>query len=477
MADYKEIDKNIVLKHYSKKEVQEEIVRCSKDKEVVGSYGGHGYAKRPDIIMHPSDVLELVKKGITSFHMSEEIWENPLAIDPMMKKKEIEELKKGWDLILDIDCHFLEYSKFAAHLLVEALKYHSIESVSVKFSGNHGFHIGVPFEAFPEEINDTETRKMFPEAPRRIAAYLKEMIKNPLSEMIMKHENNDFSEIMKKTEKTAEEITRYEYNEMGDKIPKLDSEPFLEIDTILISSRHLLRHVYSFNEKSKLVSIPIKTNQILTFDKKSAIPDNIKDFSTKFLEREKAKEGEANNLFVQAFDFKPQIENEYQQLAEKSKKEYQIPEEAIPEELFPPCIKRILEGLQDGRKRSLFILINFLTCAGWSYEQIEQRLKEWNKCNEEELRETILMGQLRYNKQQKKKILPPNCLNSYYKDLQICSPDNLCKMIKNPIQYSRRKTYYSEKKNNKKKNKAEKKEKDNKSNKSESNNKKDKKQD
>ena len=103
----------------------------------------------------------------------------------------------------------------------------------------------------------------------------------------------------------------------------------------------------------------------------------------------------------------------------------------------------ILNGLKDGRKRSLFILINFLTSVGWDYEKIEKLLWEWNKRNEEPLREVYILGQLRYHKQQRKKILPPNCSNTmYYKDFQVCLPDNLCSKIKNPVNYSIRKTRY-----------------------------------
>ena len=59
------------------------------------------------------------------------------------------------------------------------------------------------------------------------------------------------------------------------------------------------------------------------------------------------------------------------------------------------------EKAEDGKKRALFILNNFLTSVGWNHGQIEKRLKVWNKKNPEPLREVILLGQLRYRKQQK----------------------------------------------------------------------------
>ena len=57
-----------------------------------------------------------------------------------------------------------------------------------------------------------------------------------------------------------------------------------------------------------------------------------------------------------------------------------------------------------------------------------------------------MLGQLRYHKQQKKKILPPNCDNpAYYLDIGICKPDNLCNKIKNPISYAIRKSKHLKK--------------------------------
>ena len=84
-------------------------------------------------------------KSVTSFHASEELWKNPLQIDTSMKRHELDALRSGWDLIIDIDCTVFDYSKIAADLVIKALKFHKVKSISCKFSGNKGFHIGVPF--------------------------------------------------------------------------------------------------------------------------------------------------------------------------------------------------------------------------------------------------------------------------------------------------------------------------------------------
>ena len=120
------------------------------------------------------------------------------------------------------------------------------------------------------------------------------------------------------------------------------------------------------------------------------------------------------------------------------KKEYEVPSEAIPEEHFPPCITKMLKGLKDGRKRALFTLINFLRGCGWSFEQMEERLDEWNKANDELLREVVVKGRLRYEKT-KKEHMPPNNCRRYYEDMRVCAPDKLCDTVKNPLQYAKKK--------------------------------------
>jgi len=145
---------------------------------------------------------------------------------------------------------------------------------------------------------------------------------------------------------------------------------------------------------------------------------------------------------IQAFDWyrdqnKSDIKNKTEKLILREKKEYELPKIAIKEDLFPPCVRLLLNGVQqDGRKRGVFILINFLKKMGWSLEQIQARLIEWNKLSYEPLREGYIISQINWNKRQKEEILPPNCDNlSYYKGMAICQPDFFCRNIKNPVQH------------------------------------------
>jgi len=354
-----------VLKHYSRREIQEEILKNTENREVAVRYK-EIFGKRPDVIKYPSDIREAAKQGATSFHCSEEIWTNPMLLKPGTPKKQLDVIRKGWDLVIDIDCDFLEYSKIAADIIIRAFKQFKISNVSCKFSGRSGFHIGVCFESFPDKVLEKPIKDWFPEGPKAVATYLIHMIKRKLAESILEFEA--IEEIMKKTGKPFNELV---------KDNEFDPYSVLGIDTVLISSRHLYRSPYSLNEKSGWVSVPVDPNKVLDFNLGNAKIENVKISEFKFLDKSKAIKGEATNLMVAAFDHA--IKVDYQE--EKPEKVYEELTEAIPEEFFPACIKKGLKGMEDGKKRFLFILLNFLNSVGWSYNEIEKLVKEWNEKN------------------------------------------------------------------------------------------------
>lgn len=417
------------LRFYSRKDVQEEILRSSKGREVAFQFGDKGFGKRPDILQFEGDIFEMAKQGVTSFHISEERWSNPLDLSTGMTKKQLDDLRTGWDLIIDVDCKFLDYSKIVASLIVEALRFHDIEDFSIKFSGNKGFHIGLPFESFPERVNNVTTNLLFPDGPRVVAAYIKELINNPLSaNFLSKHSIDDI----------AVNVGKDKRDLLNDKNV---FNPFAvaDIDTILISSRHMFRAPFSLNEKSGLVSIPLKAEDLMKFDPDTARPENV---STKisFLSFEEAPD--ASKLILQSFDWYSKKTLSAQKKDVVYKKEFDVPSRAIKPDFFPPCIQKIISGIrEDGRKRSLFILINFLKSCGWDMEKVKDFVcNDWNKKNYEPLREGYVLSQISWHKRQSKNILPPNCENkSYYKDMRLCSADGLCSKIKNPVNYTLRK--------------------------------------
>jgi DNA primase large subunit len=123
----------------------------------------------------------------------------------------------------------------------------------------------------------------------------------------------------------------------------------------------------------------------------------------------------------------------------------------IPEEAFPPCIKLMLNGMKDGKKRSLFTLINFLKAMAWEWDEIEQRIFAWNEKNSPKLNRSVLLGQLKWSKQQQRALNPANCeAEMFYKSIGVCKPDDFCKSIKNPMTYSLKRAVFSKKSQDKK---------------------------
>ena len=425
------LTKSTLLKYYKRPDIQEAIIEHAKDKEV-GTRFNEFFGKRPDILNYPREIIELALRGLTSLHASEERWSSPTELSAELKRSELDELRIGWDLVLDIDCPFIEYSKICGDLIIKFLEFNKVKDISCKFSGNKGFHIGVPFEAFPESVGELQTVLQFPDFPKKIALYIKDHIADELSKRILALEGS-FDKVKIKVGLPEEEIVKYKVNRMGGKIPKLNVDKFLEIDTVLISSRHLYRMPYSLHEKSGLVSLPINPKKIMEFEKPMAHPDKILVPMFKFLDRNVSGES-ATSLLKQALDYSAKVEEKLQLETQKEYQDIKL-DNPIQELFFPPCMKKALLGMEDGKKRTIFIMTNFLGKVGWSKPEIEKYLSEWNKKNTDALRDGYLRGQLTHFNPGEK--LPPNCDNdAYYPDLGLCEPDSLCKKIKNPVNYT-----------------------------------------
>ena len=180
--------RQITQMYYSRPEIQKAIFDFSKNREISPRYF-EGFGKRPDSLQFKGDIFGLVKSGATSFHCSEELWEDPLKIQTGMSEKEANEIRIGWDLLIDIDCEEgMDYSARVAKATIEALKQNGIKNIGIKFSGSKGFHIILPWKAFPKNINGVDTKDLFPELPRTIMAYLR----NYSRKAIQKDLPNDF---------------------------------------------------------------------------------------------------------------------------------------------------------------------------------------------------------------------------------------------------------------------------------------------
>ncbi|MBI5148976.1 hypothetical protein HZA33_04825 [Candidatus Pacearchaeota archaeon] len=410
--------------YYRRRDIQKSLINFAKNREVIPFYIDR-FGKRPDILQYESDIAALAERNLTSLHCSEELWSDPLSIGTELNEQQMNSLRTGWDLILDIDSPYIEYGKITAQLLIEALNFHNIHNIGIKFSGNKGFHIGVSWHAFPKKINELEIKNFFPQGPRFIAAYLKEIISKTLGERIL--ELNTLKELSQTFKKKESELLK-------DNI----FNPFsiLELDTILISPRHLFRMPYSLHEKKGLASIVIQKEQIKSFHPGWAKPDRV--FPKQFLPE--PEQNEASELLRQALDWSSRHKKTIQQEQETGKyKGQEIIVKDLSPEFYSPCIKKILGGMkQDGRKRALFILLNYLKSINMEQDKIEKVVSEWNTKNYKKLHEGYIRTQIEWFKRQKK-MLPPNCDKPLYKELALCSEevrDPLCSKIKNPVNYS-----------------------------------------
>ncbi len=411
-----------IIQYYSNRAVMDEITRACESREVAVRFQGGGFGKRPEIISFPKEVEQLARQGGTSFHISQERWHDPLKLSSESTKADMDNLRSGWDFVIDIDCPWFEYSTLAAQVVIEALKFHGIKP-SIKFSGNRGWHIAIPFEAFPTKLGKRDTTKLFPEASTAVIAYMREFIEERLREKLVEKEK-DIKVILEKTGKKKEEVF---------KEGKLDVVNLIELDLALGAPRHLIRSPYSLHEKSGLVSLPINIEDLEKFDREWAKPENIKDINDSFFNAKYITAGAASQLLIQALDFR-----EIQREPKSEVKEYIQIEGKIPKERFPPSIKFILNGVEDGKKRGLFILLNFLKCVNWDLQSIEEELTEWNKRNAQPLKIGYVRSQLNWHIRNPKKVPPPNYSNDlYWKDTGFYHPDNRERKLKNALGYFR----------------------------------------
>lgn len=403
--------------YYSRPEIQKAIYEFSKNREICPRYFD-SFGKRPDSFQYPSDIYEMSKKGATSFNCSEELWSNPLEIKTGMNPEQLNKIRIGWDLLIDIDSKYIDYSKICAKIIIDFLKKHEIKNIGLKFSGSKGFHIIIPWSSLPKKVGSFETKNMFPEWARIIIKYITEHIKEQLTKKIS----------------DLERPNKY--------VKDFQAPKEVMPDIIAVSPRHLIRMPYSLHEKTALASIVINPEKILEFDLKDADPlkiskENIKNFLPE-TETEEAKE-----LLREALDWSKHYHSSQEKQKENFvKKEYSsIKFENSLEKNFPPSIKKILQGMADGKKRALFILVNFFLSIGMPKEEMEKRIYEWDKKNQPPLGERYIKPHLLAG--YKNKIVPPpNFDKDYYKGIGIIPSDEEIR-YKNPLSYFVKKSFRS----------------------------------
>lgn len=486
--------RSITHLYYSKPEIQKIIVDFCRSREVSPRYF-EGFGKRPDTIEYPGDLYQLVKRGATSFHCSQETFSDPLEIQTGMAENQLNELRTGWDLLIDIDCKWFDYSKLAARSIIKALKNYGVKNIGIKFSGSKGFHIIVPWKAFPKEINGEPTKNLFPEVPRKIVSFLRSKSEEEMKNILPNDFYNQFkgTEIKKgkkcnscgemsedyllvnygctkcrrkelKKKRLHEELKELKCPECSGKLVVERSEEFNEckkcglnskenpnkfsrnvevdlfelmgLDLILVSPRHLFRAPYSLHEKTALASIVIPSESIEDFQPMDADPmkARIIDFNPN------SEEGEARELLIQALDWYKSFHKDEDFQKESNNFEFKpIKIENLSEKNFPPSIKKILEGIEDGRKRALFILLNFFRSLSMEREELEQRIYEWNEKNKPPLKQGYIKTQIVWS-YRNKIVPPPNFDKDYYNGIGIVPTEEELR-YKNPVNYTSRKSF------------------------------------
>ncbi len=417
-----------ILKYYSNPVVQKEILSIAKNREVVGSNEEGSYLKRPDVLLYPKDIEERVKKGAIAFHCSVEKWSQPMQLSVNLSQEELNNLRKGFDFIIDIDAKVkLEHAIIGSRMVYNFLKDLGVKP-TIKFSGSRGFHIAISSEAFPNKIDFKETRTRYPEIPQAITGFIIEKTREHILEEMIAVEGGVAALI--NTNPSASELTPSPFIGIDDgtylpkKEPKyVDNFAGLEKGW---GNRHLFRMPYSLHPKYWLVSVPLRFEDLKDFKLEDAKPDRVKT-DVKFLINKKE---EATELVLKSLDWKAKQPKEIikpKTMRRKSKT-------PIPEEYFPPCIKLILKGLSDGRKRSLFSLATFLRAMNWKQENIEKRMREWNSKNFQALSERAIKTQLKWHFRQSRELMPANCYSHlFYVSIGVCKPDQYCQ--KNPVNY------------------------------------------
>jgi len=485
--------------YYSNPKIQEILLNFGREREVVPRYF-EGFGKRPDILQYPSDIMGLVNKGATSFHCSEEIWQDPLKISSEMQLDELGEIRRSWDLLIDIDSPYFDVSREAAKLVLELFDKYGIKNYGIKFSGGKGFHIIVSGKAFPEEYEGEKMKDSFPKWPRAITEYMFQQIlpefrrrvgrimsfsslddkgdkgikvacknchkialKGDLTKLKCPVCNLDIQRIDYKITKrrlkclgkncpgVLEVMDSQDYykcesckdfeneklplssNRHPDSFEEVEAvDDYAELDLVLVASRHLFRMPYSLHEKTALASVVLKREELENFTLRDASPMGveIREFYPE------NTENEAKRLLMDALSWKKNKQTEDEKLqmekykGEKPKYE-NLEIKGATEEMFPPAINKLLKGLNDGKKRGLFILITFLKTLNFTPEYINNKVREWNKLNNPPLKEGYVKSQLDWHLRQRKKILPPNYDNeSFYKDLGLIDKKQ---ETKNPI--------------------------------------------
>lgn len=396
---------------YSRPDVQEAMYVFMEDREVVvfDKTEERVIVPRPYRVDSPEDIGYLVKeKGAASFHCTTERWKD----FELLFKGKYPEAVDTFDLVIDIDLvsksgkwvSTVNLNKKVVDYVLRVLEKFEVyrEDVLVKYSGNKGFHIIIPWCFVPKEVMGRETK----------------YIKDQVCECI---------------------LVALDY--IVSRLLNIDGSV---IDTVVAAWRHPIRSLYSLHMKTGLPSVPVNPNNVREFDPTKLVVKEMEVYPYEFKNKDVQTELEdliKIGLFIKSKVLILKDTHRKKGKVGRIKFDVKVLDDPSQQELLPPCLRNILKGVEDGRKRALFVLENFFAWYGMSYEEIKELLYKWNDRNPDPLKENYIESKLNhlFNRVIPCKgnpYLPYNCgQDSFYSEIGVCNPDEICSQIKNPIQY------------------------------------------
>ena len=283
------------------------------------------------------------------------------------------ETRFGWDFAIDLDgSDWNETRWIVAKLFRDViLPQFEIKHARFKFSGNRGIHIIIPEEAFLFYFKDQDFAKAYPLIPSQIANFFDALI----------------------------------YPE---------SKKLCKLDHSIYTSRRLLRCAYSLHDETGLVSVPIRPEDLDTFDpRRDAAPENVQVDPDWF--RQKPVTGEASYLLDKVREW---LENK----PERKQKIRATPSHYTKPGRIMPCIERLLAGgfSQTTEGSRNLILFNVIQATKrFNLPITQEALMEANSKSPFPLPEREVKATLRYHFEKRGK-------NAYFFKTEIMRDAGLC---------------------------------------------------
>ncbi len=267
---------------------------------------GKASSPRPRKVNSPDQLSSLITNfqhiDPISIFASIETFTDPLRLGAA--DQPTEKLRIGWDFVIDLDAEKVDKAKVTATAICEVLETFGL-SAKAKFSGNRGFHVIIPGQAFDNFRSKEEFLAAYPQVPFSISRFIEASLRPEQKKGVV-----------------------------------LDSE--------IYNPRRLLRLAYSLHDESRLVSVPVEIEELRSFNTSMAQPESVDAIDWTWLKLQ-SKTGEGSDLLTS--------------VAEWVKSQRKKP--AVTVVAHPPrAVNRIewiekllFQPVDDGRHRILWLII------------------------------------------------------------------------------------------------------------------------